>query len=90
MSVFVFVFISNKGLCSVFTEHHRKHHMRKGWDTLQKSLIEFLQGIKSLLLVPTDPNTKHLCLSSSIHKWLLFSFMVDFRKLFFSFCICRF
>lgn len=46
--------ICNKGLCSVFTEHHRKYHMRKGWDTLQKSLIEFLQGLKSLL--PSDPH----------------------------------
>lgn len=32
--------VFHKGLCSVFVEQHRNHHVGKEWCTLQKSLIE--------------------------------------------------
>lgn len=40
LRVYVCVSFPSKLFCSVFTEHHRKHHIRRKWGLLQKSLTE--------------------------------------------------
>ena len=52
---------------SVFIEQHRKHG--EEISTLQKSSSEFYMGLSRWLqLIPTDPDNKHHCLSTNIHK----------------------
>lgn len=63
-------FANDKQLCFLFNELHRKHHMVKGWDNLQKSLATFYK-IKShwLQLVPVDGSNKWHCVSNNIHRF---------------------
>lgn len=38
------------------------------------------RGCLWLQLIPTGPDDKHHCLLTNIHKWLLSTFIVDFRR----------
>lgn len=68
------VCVSNKGLCSIVTEQHRKNHMREAMrGTFTKMFNKISQRIKSL--TPTDPDNKQM-LSCNIGLWLPI-FMAD-------------
>lgn len=53
-----------------------------GGYTLQNALVEFYKGSRHWLqLIPANPDSKRHCLSTTVHNWLLSTFMADCRKL---------
>lgn len=55
---------------------------REGCSALQKNWQEFYKELNHWLqMIPTDPDNGHHCLWTNSHKWLLLTFMADFREL---------
>lgn len=66
----------------MFVEQHREHQWGVGGYTLQNALVEFYKGSRHWLqLILADLDSKRHCLSTTVHNWLLSTFMADCRKL---------
>lgn len=78
-SLCVCVFLSlTKGFALYLLNSTESTTWGKEWETLQKSLSGFYKVFSCW--IPTDPGNIHHCLSTNNYKWLLSTFMVDFRE----------
>ena len=75
------VYIPNKGFALYLLNSTENTTWGKEWNALQKSFTEFPEGFNHWLrLITTNPDDEYHCLPTNIHKWLLSTFTVDFRK----------
>lgn len=77
-SVCVYSSLWQKALLYIYWTAPESTTWGKEWDTLQKSLSGFYKVFSCW--IPTDPGNIHHCLSTNNYKWLLSTFMVDFRE----------
>jgi hypothetical protein len=76
----VCLYVHNEVL--IYIESIKSSTGREGCSALQKNWQEFYKELNHWLqMIPTDPDNGHHCLWTNSHKWLLLTFMADFREL---------